>query len=94
MTNPYHPRSTHVHSAASLVKQPVTPLAYTMTVQQVLDACRCGHDPVLPLVASLDAPTLLGALMRAQLIEWFTIEVHEAALIGPSFPQSLGVPPC
>ena len=51
-------------------------------MRDVLVACRLTRDRYIPLVESRAAPTLLGALTRAQLIEWFTIEVRAAATLA------------
>ena len=82
-TNPYHPSAATPPGrggGGGALEGPLMPLACTMSVGDVLRLCRMCRDRVLPLVESAHTPTLLGALMRAQLLEWFEIEVELAEM--------------
>ena len=74
-TNPYHPANAQ-RQPDDRMERPVMPLSCDMTVREVLATARLCRDRYIPLVESRATPTLLGALTRAQLLEWFAIEVE------------------
>ena len=74
LSHRYHPANSA--SLASELDLPLMPLAYDMSVREVLAGCRTCRDRYIPLIESRHVPTLLGALTRTQLVEWFSVEVE------------------
>ena len=75
-SNPYHPagRSRPRRSKDGRTDRALAPLVATMSVREVLAACRRSADRNLALVESDESPNFFGTMTRAQLLEWFTIE--------------------
>lgn len=70
--NPYHPDNPK--STSHPPEQALAALRYDMSVAEALELCRHSRDKLMPLVQSAANPVLLGAVSRAQMIEWFVVE--------------------